>query len=232
MKTFILLFCLTSIFSGITFAQVSGEYSFDDPKEIEVLHYISLYKNGTFEISIHESLTNDMGLEILLSYGNYILKNGNIELHDKYNGFNMRFEYHQYFLIAKKSYNGFVGNKFKKVRSSIEMGNTFSEKIKIKTIKQLISTLNASNLKENVINSGIYEGEGEKFNLNLSFDHTYVFKYHSFVISKGKWSRNKNELILFDSILKHPFYLFISKNGLYNLFIPGFHPIGSLLKKV
>lgn len=232
MKTFILLFSLISIFSGITFAQVSGHYSFDDPKEIEVSHSVSLYKNGTFEISIHESRTDDMGLEILLSYGNYILKNGNIELHDKYNGFNMRFEYHQYYLIAKKSYNGFVGNKFMKDDSSIKMENPFSEEIKIKTIKQRILTLNASNLKENVINSGIYEGEDVKFNLSLSVDHTYVYKYNSFVISKGKWCRNKNEIILFDSILKHHFYLFIGKNGLYNLFIPGFDPIASLLKKV
>jgi hypothetical protein len=230
MKTFILLFSLTSLFSGITFAQVSGQYSFDDPIEKDVSYYISLYKNGTFEFTINESLTNDMGLVILLSYGNYMLKNGNIELQDKYNGFNMQFEYHQYFLIAKKSYNGFVGNKFIKIRSSQEMGNSLSKEIK--TIKQIISTLNASNLKENVINSGIYEGEYEKFNLNLSVEYTYVFKYHSFVISKGNWSRKKNELVLFDSILNHHFYLFIGKNGLYNLFIPGFHPIGSLLKKV
>lgn len=84
MKIVLLFICIT-IFSNLAFSQMSAIYSVEEiAKDMDCDMYF--YQNGVYEVILREYATDDILYSILLSYGNYKIKNSDIELTDGYSG--------------------------------------------------------------------------------------------------------------------------------------------------
>jgi hypothetical protein len=45
--------------------------------------------------------------------------------------------------------------------------------------------------------------------------------YKQLLLSEGAWRRQRNEVILFDTHMQHPFYVLVGKDNLINCHLPG-----------
>lgn len=180
---------------------------------------IYFYQSGVYEVILSEYATDDILYSILLSYGNYKIRSGDIELTDKYNGHKMLFTKNNTFNItAKIFYTGMLNRKFVK--------NTFNIWDKPSYTRMEIMPLNQERIKhkhkkkeENPLLYGIFKSEWG-LSLNLQSNSKYILEYKKIILSKGIWNRDGNELRLQDFVLKHPFYIIITKNKLISRFFP------------
>lgn len=180
---------------------------------------IYFHQSGVYEVILHEYATDDILYSILLSYGNYKIRSGDIELTDKYNGQKMLFTKNNTFSITPKIFfPGMLDKKF--VKSTFEIYD------KPAYTKRKIIPLNQERLKyklkekvENPLTYGIFKSEWG-LSLSIQSNSNYILEYKKIMLSKGIWNRDGNELRLQDSVLKHPFYILIAKNELISRFFP------------
>lgn len=180
---------------------------------------IYFYQSGVYEVILRDYLTDDMPLSIMLSYGNYKIRSRDIELTDKYNGHKMLFTKNNAFSItAKIFYPGMLNKKFEK--------STFEIYDKPSYTKRKIIPLNQARIKhklmgkeENPLICGTLKSEWG-LSLNLQSNFNYILEYKGIILSKGKWNREANELLLKDDVLSHSFYILIGKNELVSRFLP------------
>lgn len=217
MKIILLLICFT-IFSNISFSQISAIFSLEEIGE-DIDCDIYFYQSGLYEVILREYATDDILYSIVLSYGNYTIKSGNIELTDKYNGQKMLFIHNDDFNItAKVFYPGMLNKKF--VKSTFEIYDKPAyTKRKIMLLNQERHKHNLKEKVKNPLSYGIYKSAWG-LGLNLQSNSKYTLEYKGIILSKGTWNREENELLIKDSILNHSFYILIGKNKLIGRFLP------------
>lgn len=217
MKIILLFICIT-IFSNAAFSQMSAVFSVEEiVKDIDCDIYF--YQSGVYEVILSEYVTDDILSSRLLSYGNYKIRNGDIELTDKYNGNKMLFTQNNVWNItAKIFYPGILNKKFVKSTFVIYEKPIFT-RMKIMPLNQERLKHKLKEKEENSLSYGIFKSEGE-LKLNLQSNSTYILEYKKIILSKGIWSKEGNELRLKDCVLKHSFYIMIGKNVLLSKFLP------------
>ena len=208
---------IIALASNKVLSQISRSFRFPDiEKNIDI--DIDLYKNGVYEISTSEYLTDDILGGCFFSYGNYTLKNEILILSDEYNGLKMQFEYHTNFIFSKQTFKCMSNKKI--YTDGFELynspGSSYNE---IKPLE--LDRLENMQLNKNEYSlfPGIYENKDD-FCLTIQSNKKYNFKYKKLIISEGVWDRKGNELNLFDEILNHTFYVIIKDKVLVSKILP------------
>jgi hypothetical protein len=176
---------------------------------------ISLYTDGKYEMIINQWY-GDIGAGFTISSGKYRIKNNSLVLIDSYNQFEMKFISKNGYLITEKSYLFAKDFKFKFSNSSTDLVSTFSDiPNAIEIAREKFS--NKKEVKYN-LQFGKYIGEGGLYSwcFKINTNHSFELKVEDIVLLAGTWERKGNELRLFDTTLKHTFYVFIAKNKLIN----------------
>lgn len=215
------------IYSNVALSQISGVYS-TKTENADIDCCLYLYKNGVYEVILEEQETDDIVLNILVSYGVYALKDKQLHLSDKFNGFKMLFELQNEVLIARKSFNWLANKRFTKSTFQIWDNPSFL-KSKIKPLNKNQLGLKQKYDNKTFFGIGMYENE-QGFHISLQANNKYKFDYKQIVLSEGSWSQNGNVLILYDAYLENSFYILIGKDGLLSRFFPGEYK-GCLLTK-
>jgi len=216
-----IIFCLIffACTSVTTLSQLSAVYSLDNVSGNSTDCCIYLYKNGVYEIVLEEQETVDLISNSQISYGNYTCENKQINLFDLYNGYQMRFILRDDYIVSIRSFKWLLNRKFLKRDFQIydDPDSTYLKEKKVeqrrKEFKQICNV-------EYPMKMGIYKTI-YGFTLNIKCDRQYVFEYHGIILSEGTWSRNGNELVLVDTVLQYSFFVFIEKEGLNCLILPG-----------
>jgi len=218
MKKIFLIIFIIIFTSNFILAQLSGGYTLynlGDDKSIKC--NVSLYKDGTYEITLDENTAEDIVESILISIGTYLYKNGEITLIDNYHGYKMIFIDQKCCILAKKSFQWMQNKKFIKTNSDFIKSIYF--KIKFKPLKQERADFKKLYKEKFNLNYGVYENE-VGFSINFLSDNKYKFEYRKIILSEGTFKKNENELVLFDTALNYPFYVFIKKNVLISKLLP------------
>jgi hypothetical protein len=63
--------------------------------------------------------------------------------------------------------------------------------------------------------------KGHGYELSIQEDHRYTLYYKKVLLLQGTWSRNGNELALYDESLQHTFYALIGDEKLISKYLPG-----------
>lgn len=196
--------------------------------------YLTLYRNGDYSIDLVGFLTDDLPLEIGLSYGYYKQENGFVELTDDCYGYNMFFQNaDEDYLVATRSFS-FL-NKKKSLLGSTPTSMPLSpeQKFQIPTLKKVLRDCDLHNKKYQgkitrkikiiPLSIGHYQAMsvGITSCLQLQSDKTFSYYIEDGLVLKGEWSRNGNILQLKDSVLQQTFYAPIYKEGISGVFLPG-----------
>jgi hypothetical protein len=177
---------------------------------------IYLYKDGKYAMEI-TCWNGDQGTGFIISSGRYKSYKTNHILKDSYNHFNMKLISKNGYLIIEKSFLFTKNLKF-------QLDNNYSS-FKEADFLDFPDTLEHKrilNKKTEVIKYdlefGKYIGEGtlSDFNLNIRNSHRFELKVQDLILLSGTWKRTENELRLYDTTLKHTFFVFIAKNKLIN----------------
>lgn len=217
MKIILLFICIT-VFSNFAFSQMSAIFSVEEiVKDIDCDIYF--YQSGVYEVILREYVTDDILSSILLSYGNYKIRSGDIELTDMYNGHKMLFTQNNVRNItAKIFYPGMLNKKFEKSTFEIYEKPLFT-RMKTMPLNQERLKHTLKKKEENSLSYGTFKSEWE-LSLDLQSNSKYILEYKKFILSMGTWNREGNELLLKDSVLNHSFYILIGKNELVSRFLP------------
>jgi hypothetical protein len=213
------LISILILFSNTVLSQISGVYSLNNADAKDIICDVYLYQTGVYEIILEEKETDDLIFNLLMSYGNYKLHNNELVLYDDFNGFKMYFKFDKDFIIPKKTFHFLSDNKL--IKSSFQIWDKPSfTKAAFETLSQTKTEFNRSNKVENLLNCGIYVNE-QGFSLYILQNKEYKLEFKNIILSKGMWSRDRNELVLFDITLKHKFFILIGEKVLISKLFPG-----------
>ncbi|MEI6091902.1 MAG: hypothetical protein WCR42_15720 [bacterium] len=180
---------------------------------------IYLYDEGNYEIHIESVYANsDFSYSLIISFGKYKIKNSNLLLKDQYNGVDFNFEYHNNFVIAKKFFKCYLNKTFKNENYYSSSKPQFLEYPPIPLNKER-KNFKSNHKVANILYIGTYS-KNNNIILDLNKSNKYMFKYKGLLLSEGSWIREGNLLKLFDTNLKHNFYVFINKEVLICKFFP------------
>jgi len=229
-----LIILLIAIFSfGTTFGQLSGGYEFVRPPG-EFNYHISFSKKGQYSLIIANELCS-MIFMIPFSDGRYTVKNNQITFRDMNHGFVMKASLISSGkkILINKGFAFLNGDTAIWYREEREWEFPISGKGTILQKKEREAYLQ-QHKHEYPIRYETYEGEynwqptigakwekGYDYELNIQKNHQYTLHYYRRLILKGTWSRNGNEIALYDESLQHTFYLLVGKDELISKYLPG-----------
>ena len=203
MKRFISIL-FVSFYSCIwNYAQtsVSGIYKIDN-FDVTLSCYIEFYVNENYQLIIEERMTSDIVESTVLSCGHFSIKKDILTLFDSVQGFKMEFSISKTKqLVVIQGFTFLIGKVL-----------TFDQDIYTKYMNPRINPdMQQKNRTEYLrIHTDLYPfyyGKYESvfgYQLNLKEDKQYTLFYKNVLISEGRWERQKNEVILFDTHLQHP----------------------------
>jgi hypothetical protein len=187
--------------------------------------YLDLSKSGQYVLAVDVYSTEDITRSTVLSYGTYLIKGDKVLLKDICQNITMNFQITE----KNKLKANHIFDFLKNITFVLNYGQDpdfISYLIKNKTNiaqerqkhKNIYKTQIMIGIGGNYINSWSAE-------LNLSYGMTYTYKLNGLTVSSGTWdkSRYENELILYDTNLKHNFYILIEKQGLDCRLLPGYY---------
>jgi hypothetical protein len=196
---FVLIVNLTVVHS-----QLRKIYSFPYSKNVDCV--ISFYMNGLYEISINKEMV-ETNIVSTLSYGRYVFNDNKIICLDTCNGFQLVFDYHSRYLRAEKAYSGLLDikiptSKFYSFNSREQQPEFVENKNDLGNNSKQIRA-EYKNIQKEVLplKSGVYEYYNY-FTLYLQPNHRFRFEHYNIPLSKGEWSQQGDELILYDEDLK------------------------------
>ncbi|MCL2041752.1 MAG: hypothetical protein FWG84_06915 [Bacteroidales bacterium] len=211
--------------SNMLFAQLqlSGLYSLSDDS------YCDIYftNTGRYCIMLSAHLSDDILLDVPLSDGTYSILDNDIILTDKYLHYKMQLEYKNNELHVKEAFR-FLQNKVFEFRRLSDFPFIESYNISDFILQQERNIYTSQYQSAFSLKAGQYRNAGQisYFSLNLSPMGFYTLQYIIediiyLILSDGTWSRNGNELILYDTEVEHNFYMHIGKNKLISKLLPG-----------
>ena len=228
MRKLLILFCMIFNFNALH-TQPAGIYTLRIPPT-DTESNLYLFKSGTYYLELMEILSDDLVESFILSYGNYAVNGNSVSLHDKVNGFTMELKSEGQSLEVIKSFTCLMNLKFF-YYDEITTGepgfiNSGTSKEKLREERQNYQLINKTPFP---FDQGSYETPGD-YVLNISEDFKFSLFYKDLLISNGTWTRNGNELSIFEADLKHHFYALIGNNVLTSKLLPGDYT-GYILKK-
>jgi len=179
---------------------------------------ICLYSDGKYEIIISLSESGELIETFTVTSGNYKFQKSNLKLYDIYNNFNMKFIYQKGYLVAEKAFIGFKEFAFEEIElTDYTNHQSYSEEIPNKLLRT-----RSDYKKKNKILYGLeygkYIGQGSlsSFMFDINSNQSFELKVKDLTLLSGTWERVGNELRLYDTTLKHTFFVFIAKKKLIN----------------
>lgn len=210
---------------------LGGEYKFnqDINERSEITErkrgvgYLYVLPNKRYFLEIDLRISEDIFSGVTISTGSYV---------DSNNYFVLRDELNKYSLIFKKNadsgyfINGFYGLIGKKFYFE-NVPFSADSLVPIETLTEDIQNKAISDRKSYKLNypipirlcPGLYDSF--HFNLRVFRNKRYSLNFGGLIISKGFWSRDGNELVLYDNYLKRKFYMLIGKHILISKLLPG-----------
>ena len=214
-------------FSTLTLAhgQLSGTYVADFRNKVE--YYLKFLNDGQYLFEMIEHVTNDILGARTMSIGNYSVEDKEVRLKDKVHNFQLSLVIVNDSLMMKNSFCFLKGKTFGFKSSYIyemnlnwlkDYDSVWLEKnrIEYKKHNKRIFPLDSGDylLKEFLFGS-------LRYCLTINQDNTYRLYFKTMIISEGTWNREGVELVLYDTCLKHQFYLMIRKRSLISKLLPG-----------
>ena len=196
--------------------------------------FLAFYSNGDYSLDLFASLTDDLPLEINLSYGCYNQENRIIKLTDDCYGYKMYFHLtDEDCLIASRSFP-FLNNK-KSYHGELPTSTPLTswQKAQQPSAQKILKECYSHNqkykkkykkkFKNMPLPIGRYAGisTGTPLYLHLQSENTFSYYIEDMLVLCGEWSRNGNILQLKDSVLQQTFYAPIYKNGVSGIYLPG-----------
>ncbi len=196
----------------IAYSDLPNTYSVDIPNGS---CNISIFVDGKYEMWI-DQWYGDIGGGFTISSGKYQIKKNILVLIDSYNQFEMKFIFKNRFLIPEKSFIFAKDIKFEFFDSPTDSVSTFSDIPNANEITKKKFT-NTKTVKYE-LHLGKYIGEGDLYSwyFNINSNQSFELKVEDLTLLSGTWERKGNELRLYDTTLKHTFFVFIAKNKLIN----------------
>ncbi len=210
------------------FSQVYGHFKYKrypplQISEYNLLFFISLYSNNEYTIEISEKVCETY-CDKFISYGTFYQKNDTLILKDKIHNFIIYLLYKDNRVKVIKSFSWMKNlNYYFFVSADYKPVNYKLKEPSINILKK--NTIYQRNNKQNYIfKTGKYIAKSYWYvnALYLSPDNTYKIIFKDIILSEGIWKRNKNVIELWDTSIKHTFYLLTKKDGtLESSYIPG-----------
>lgn len=179
-----------------------------------------LFNEGIYSIELYNiSYTGEESV-MQVSYGKYTVNGYDIILRDKTLNYKMYLEFFKEKLKLKNSFAVFNGLTFQLIKETPSSRNFRSGcDTSLKQLCYERHDYRKKQLSSFTFYYGIYKAG--KIKLEIVASNKYRLLYFNTVLSEGHWSRAQNEIVLFDTSLKYPFYLLVGKNKLISKLLPG-----------
>ena len=208
----------------MTYSQLSGVYSADLYKKVQ--YYLS-FLDGQYSIEMNENVTNDILGARTMSIGNYSIEGKEVRLIDKVHNFQMTLLLVNDSLVMKNSFCFLKDKTFGFKSSYVDKinFNWLKDFDSVRVEKERTEYKNQNKKKFPLIYDDYLLRESlfgsMRYCLTINQDYTYRLYFKTMIISEGNWSREGVELVLYDTCLKHQFYLMIRKRSLISKWLPG-----------
>ena len=203
---------------SIANAQFSGTFIYKT-SDNSTDFYIDFYIDDKYQIYFIEHATPDIQIVNVLSGGDFVMNNDTILFSDAILGFGMEATLRGKELEFVKSFS-FLTNRRFIFQSGIGQECHFKDDPRLKNLKQRRLDYKTRNQELFDLKFGVY-GSDEGFKIEVQPDRLYQLIYKGFLLSEGKWARVGNELMLFDTNLKHFFHVLIGRAQLISELLPG-----------
>jgi len=220
MKAIFLTVTVIISINNLIYSQLTGIYTLNESVGGTECN-IYFYESDSYYIELSENVTSDIIESFVLSYGCYSSKKNEVIMTDKVHGYKMQLTPNKNQLKVKHAFNWLVNKEFSFYDNIYNNEPTFiSSKTNASTARHERMNYENENKALFPLNMGVYETE-QGFSLVLDSNNKYKLGIKNTIISEGTWNRERNELILFDTTLKHSFYALIGKDNLISKFLPG-----------
>jgi hypothetical protein len=215
---YLLIIALVVTLSNNALSQISGDYKLSNSNDkLECL--LHLFRTGEYYMEIYEQESPDMVFSHILSAGRYKMVGEKIVMNDAIHAFTMEMTLKENKITAQKSFTFAMSNTFYYVSENYET-NSYISPTTPQIQKTAISEYKKANNKPYVFSPGTYSG-CRGLHLVVQNENDYVLYIKGLIYSIGTWERADNILRLFDTTLKHHFYVFIGAEYLAGSFLPG-----------
>jgi hypothetical protein len=207
-------------FPQINPSKIIGISTFDSKDELlrtSISIYLEIYQNNVYKI-VMTDIIQDREIVYDISFGNYKVINNILYLYDTYNKYEMQYLIKNKKLIPQRALNFLLGKPFKRYTNQDLESNTY-DKTPYTSLNKSRANFAKSHKSKALLYYGTY-GSVDDFNFVILSNHKYTMKFDNMVISEGSWKRKGNELICYDTNLKHNFYLSIGEKLIINRFFP------------
>jgi protein TonB len=180
--------------------------------------HLILHPSGYYDLELSER-TADIVRSTILSHGTYTLRDKQLNTFDLLHGFRMQIhlptpmqneiKVEQGFGFLKGRSLLYCHNGYESVYTKRDTNPVKQEQIDIQTLFPIYWET-----YENYTTGSDYE-------LQIKRENRYALRYKQIIISEGTWTRNRNELSLFDKHLQNPFYALITDKSLISNYLPG-----------
>ncbi len=225
----LLIFTLIILANSSINAQIIGTYSIRKLNN-NISCDIFFFKNGHYLLDLQESLSDDFIEGMIFSDGTFSQKNNKITLKDKVHGYKIMLLQNNNELQVINGFNWLLKKSFVFLNKSVYNEEKHVPKLDTSSIIQKRNDYNKSHKPNIPLVTGVYENVRSSTSLNIQSNNKYKLLYKSIVLSEGIWTRKGNELALFDTAVKHTFYVLIDNNAIISCLLPGDY-IGIVLYK-
>ena len=215
MKAILLLLLIIKFIPS--YSQIEfGNYVYNISDEVHC--DLCLFENGQYCITITELICSDIVDASIISYGGYYLEKDTVLLFDSLHDYKMK--------LLKINEGLKVDRAFCFLQERIMLYDGYYDILPpLPRTSKLPILENRRKNKEtnkqlNTLSLGNYYSENG-YEISLFAFGLYKLKYKGYLLSKGFWIKDRNELRLFDPVLSHGFYLFIHDKKLKSSFLPG-----------
>ncbi|GEM_PF-5144228 len=194
---------------------------------------LNIFDEGKYILSMTHGFYNSDNYALhLLSYGNYNLVDNIYTLRDEMNKYEMCLEVVNIKLrsadeIILKTIAGFkwMKDNYFVLANQIPDHNCFlMDEIQDtnQDILNMIEKHDSTFEREYKLSKGIYKSHNMNYTISLNTDNSYSINFYGYPLSVGKWERNQNSLLLYDTALKKSFIALIRGSGrkLTSLYLP------------
>ena len=232
-KSFLLLVIFNIVFLGIAQCPLRGSKYELDGNEEQFFCSI-LFIDDEYYMELSYNATEDIVYSLVLSYGNYFVKDSLVKLKDKIFGCEifLSFNNKSNFLEVKKGF-AFMSN-----RCFNYYGKSYEDDILITNHKDsaALSEERQRYVEKHTdllpLSIGLYGSDSPfEYKLSLQEQQFYQLSYFDIILSKGQWKREGNILHLCDTTLNCTFHLLIGDGVLISKLLPGDDSGGFVLKK-
>lgn len=194
-------------------------------------HIIFYEKDKKYNLKHECFLSDDMVMRVSISYGSYCEMNDSLILNDELLGYKMYMNKKGNSVLFTKSFPLLVDKPF------IYTPDSYGEYKETMWYDYDLNKVKLENKRKykliNNFSCGLYHGEyANHFYLKIDPTGDYCYYIEKTPLSRGKWEKKGNEILLKDSSIGAVFSLLITKEGLVSQFLPGSYSRGVILNKI